>query len=116
MKSLVGVRNALKFGVSCAPPRRMQPTSRIRLNTEIDSHTRLHKKYGHIRFSSSSIETAKSLNQAAVDEELHEYDTRIAEEQEKQRKAPWHREGSEDPPVRRQRSAGAMTKGKLLST
>lgn len=30
----------------------------------------------------------------------------------KQREVPWQREGSQLPPVRRQRSAGAMTKGK----
>ncbi|KAL6717641.1 hypothetical protein ACLMJK_005556 [Lecanora helva] len=35
---------------------------------------------------------------------------------DQQAKAPWHREGSDIPPVARQRSAGAMTKGKLLTT
>ncbi|KAL8725367.1 MAG: hypothetical protein Q9166_007383 [cf. Caloplaca sp. 2 TL-2023] len=40
----------------------------------------------------------------------------IAQEKEKQTRAPWHREGSNTPPVARQRSAGAMTKGKLLTT
>ncbi|KAL8669960.1 MAG: hypothetical protein Q9168_005472 [Polycauliona sp. 1 TL-2023] len=44
----------------------------------------------------------------------------IGQEKEKQMKAPWHREGSSIPPVARQRSAGAMTKGmgtsKLLTT
>ena len=36
-------------------------------------------------------------------------------EKEKQRKAPWHREGSDIPPVARQRSAGAMVKGTWIS-
>ncbi|KAI4144265.1 MAG: hypothetical protein L6R39_004259, partial [Caloplaca ligustica] len=40
----------------------------------------------------------------------------IAQEKEKQTRAPWHREGSNTPPVARPRSAGAMTKGKLLTT
>ena len=35
----------------------------------------------------------------------------IGAEKEKQNKAPWHREGSDMPPVARQRSAGAMIKG-----
>ena len=35
-------------------------------------------------------------------------------EKEKQRKAPWHREGSDIPPVARQRSAGAMVKGSRI--
>ena len=40
----------------------------------------------------------------------------IAQQKEKQNKTPWHREGSNLPPVARQRSAGAMAKGKLLTT
>ena len=40
----------------------------------------------------------------------------IAQEKEKQTKAPWHREGSNKPPVARQRSAGAMTKGVYRGT
>jgi hypothetical protein len=28
-----------------------------------------------------------------------------------QARTPWHREGSDKPPVKRMRSAGAMTKG-----
>ena len=35
----------------------------------------------------------------------------IGAEKGKQNKAPWHREGSDIPPVARQRSAGAMIKG-----
>ncbi len=40
------------------------------------------------------------------------FDDAIVQEKEKQTRAPWHREGSSIPPVARQRSAGAMTKGK----
>ena len=35
----------------------------------------------------------------------------ISQGKEKQVRTPWHREGSDVPPVRRQRSAGAITKG-----
>ena len=38
----------------------------------------------------------------------------IAEQKDKQTRTPWHREGSNIPPVARQRSAGAMTKGGSL--
>jgi hypothetical protein len=58
---------------------------------------------------------AKDLNQQGVDEALSEFDTAVAEDKEKQHRAPWHRQGVEEPPVRRQRSAGAMTKGTLLT-
>ncbi|OBT74482.1 hypothetical protein VF21_06931 [Pseudogymnoascus sp. 05NY08] len=43
-------------------------------------------------------------------------DDEIGTAKEKQARTPWHREGPEDPPVRKLRSAGAMTKGKLLTT
>lgn len=56
---------------------------------------------------------AKDLNQKGVDKQLHDYDAKIAEDKEKQRKAPWHREGSDRAPVNTNREAGAMTKGKL---
>ena len=54
---------------------------------------------------------AKDLNQQGVDEALSEFDTAVAEDKEKQQRAPWHREGVDEAPVRKQRSAGAMTKG-----
>ena len=38
----------------------------------------------------------------------------IGADKEKQNKAPWHREGSDVPPVARQRAAGAMTKGSRI--
>ena len=41
----------------------------------------------------------------------HDHDEAVAQEKEKQTRAPWHRQGSELPPVARPRSAGAMTKG-----
>lgn len=59
---------------------------------------------------------AKDLNQKGIDNQLHDYDAKIAADQEKQRQAPWHREGSDKPPVHTQREAGAMTKGKLTNT
>ena len=38
----------------------------------------------------------------------------IGTAEEKRRRAPWHREGSDLPPVARQRSAGAMVKGSRM--
>ncbi|KFY38159.1 hypothetical protein V495_06719 [Pseudogymnoascus sp. VKM F-4514 (FW-929)] len=43
-------------------------------------------------------------------------DDEIGSAKEKQARTPWHREGPENPPVRKLRTAGAMTKGKLLTT
>ena len=39
----------------------------------------------------------------------------ISADKDKHIKAPWHREGSDIPPVARQRSAGAMIKGSRVS-
>lgn len=85
-------------------------------------------EHGTSRWSSQSQQTrwssdssyavpATKLNHDITAEEKQDYDKRIAEEGKKQQiRTPWHREGSEEPPVKRQRSAGAMTKGKLLTT
>ncbi|OBT61872.1 hypothetical protein VE03_08736 [Pseudogymnoascus sp. 23342-1-I1] len=43
-------------------------------------------------------------------------DDQIGSAKEKQARTPWHREGPENPPVRKLRRASAMTKGKLLTT
>jgi hypothetical protein len=38
-------------------------------------------------------------------------DKKIGDAKELQTRTPWHREGADQPPVKRLRSAGAMTKG-----
>ncbi|KAG9247897.1 hypothetical protein BJ878DRAFT_553099 [Calycina marina] len=43
-------------------------------------------------------------------------DHAMEEAKRNQARTPWHREGSNKPPVKQLRSAGAMTKGKLLTT
>jgi len=68
-----------------------------------------------VRFGSHE-QTAKDLNQRGVDQALSDFDATLGEEKEKQTRAPWHRQGADIPPVRRQRSAGAMTKGKCTCT
>ncbi|ERF68444.1 hypothetical protein EPUS_03762 [Endocarpon pusillum Z07020] len=65
---------------------------------------------------SSSEQKAKDLNQRGIDNELSKLDDDIEAEKEKQVRAPWHREGADQAPVSRPRTASAMTKGKLLTT
>ncbi|KAL8997332.1 MAG: hypothetical protein Q9169_003366 [Polycauliona sp. 2 TL-2023] len=75
-------------------------------------------------FSSSAISNAEGRLTGASKEPPQEGDDAaktdineaIAQEKEKQTRAPWHREGSNTPPVARQRSAGAMTKGMSIIT
>ncbi|KAH9217139.1 hypothetical protein DL95DRAFT_362395 [Leptodontidium sp. 2 PMI_412] len=63
---------------------------------------------------------AKAVNQKGLDKEVDGFhkqiDNAIGKAKELQARTPWHREGSDQPPVKRNRSAGAMTKGKLLTT
>lgn len=57
-----------------------------------------------------------SNNVTPQEEEHYERLERESEMKAKQLASPWTREGSDVPPVKRPRSAGAMTKGKLLTT
>lgn len=61
---------------------------------------------------------AKELNQKGLDDQEkgfnNQLDNAIGEAKELQARTPWHREGSDKPPVKRARSAGAMTKGLSL--
>ncbi|KAF2130514.1 hypothetical protein P153DRAFT_422399 [Dothidotthia symphoricarpi CBS 119687] len=67
-------------------------------------------------FTSSNGRPASDLNNNITEEEKADFAKRLDEDKGKQIRTPWHREGSDQPPVARQRSAGAMTKGKLLTT
>lgn len=60
---------------------------------------------------SGYVQAAKDLNQKGLDEQESQLNDAISQDKEKQMRTPWHREGSNIPPVERQRSAGAMTKG-----
>jgi len=54
---------------------------------------------------------SKELGNKELDEYNDQLDHAIGEAKELQARTPWHREGTDKPPVKRQRSAGAMTKG-----
>lgn len=91
-----------------------RPLSRFVNQPSILTHAACGKPVGSVTFGLRFIsheQAAKDLNQRGVDEALSDFDTAIGEEKEKQVRAPWHRQGADIPPVRRQRSAGAMTKG-----
>lgn len=72
---------------------------------------------GRVRcISQTRTRASNNHDKDVTQEELSEFDKLVAQDKEKQIRTPWHREGSEKPPVSRPRSAGAMTKGKLLTT
>lgn len=61
---------------------------------------------------------AKDLNKKGQEEEESkikkgQLDEAIGNSKELQARTPWHREGSDQAPVKRNRSAGAMTKGEF---
>ena len=59
----------------------------------------------------TSAEKARDLNQQGIDDQVSAFDEALKQEKDNQHRTPWHREGAQEPPVRRQRSASAMTKG-----
>ena len=61
---------------------------------------------------SGQSEPMRESTGKAPEKESSGFEDSIAQEKDKQQRAPWHREGSNIPPVARPRSAGAMTKGK----
>lgn len=66
-------------------------------------------------YSNSNARPASELNENITQEEKDHFAKKLLEDKGKQIRTPWHREGSDLPPVARQRSAGAMTKGMSLT-
>ena len=64
----------------------------------------------------SHAQPASSLSQNVTQPEKNHFDRIEAESKDRQMRSPWMRAGSDRAPVYRNRSAGAMTKGKLLTT
>jgi hypothetical protein len=62
-------------------------------------------------YNNSNARPASELNNNITQEEKDHFAKKLQEDKGKQIRTPWHREGSDVPPVARQRSAGAMTKG-----
>jgi hypothetical protein len=96
--------------------------SRPHAPATITSPTSVISRYPIRTFSISSsrwkedyASQAKALNQKSLDEHEDGFnkqiDNAIGQAEELQARTPWHREGSDRPPVKRERSAGAMTKG-----
>lgn len=59
----------------------------------------------------ANAQPAHKLSQKISKEEENHYEKMLEHSKESQMRSPWMREGSDKPPVARQRSAGAMTKG-----
>jgi hypothetical protein len=64
-------------------------------------------------YENSNARPASDLNNNISQEEKDDFARKLQEDKGKQIRTPWHREGSDKPPVARQRSAGAMTKGTI---
>lgn len=64
-------------------------------------------------FDNSNGRPAAELNNKITQEEKDHFAKKLREDKTKQIRTPWHRQGSDIPPVARQRSAGAMTKGRF---
>lgn len=64
----------------------------------------------------SYSQPASEVSQNEAPEERSHFERIERESRDKQKRSPWMRQGSDTPPVQKKRSAGAMTKGKLLTT
>ncbi|KAI5207398.1 hypothetical protein E4T39_01946 [Aureobasidium subglaciale] len=64
----------------------------------------------------SQGQPAANLSQDVGKEEKDHYERVVEHSKQSQMRSPWMHEGSDKPPVARLRSAGAMVKGKLLTT
>lgn len=102
--------------VASIPSRAVLPTFRTRPQYQVPSSSVKTYTSTSTRWQESSAEKrAKALNQKSVEDQEdgfnHQIDNAIGEAKELQARTPWHREGSDKPPVKRMRRAGAMTKG-----
>lgn len=92
-------------------PSYLQPYS-VPLPIRAFSHTH------RILQDTSAEKRARELNEKSLAEHEDGYkgnlDNVIGKERELQVRTPWHREGSDRPPVKRMRSASAMTKGTYI--
>jgi hypothetical protein len=66
--------------------------------------------------STSQGQPAANLSQQVTEEEKQHYDKVVQHSKKSQMRSPWMHQGSDKPPVARLTSAGAMVKGKLLTT
>ena len=62
-------------------------------------------------YENSNARPSIELDHHITQEEKDDFERKLEQDKGKQIRTPWHREGSDTPPVARQRSAGAMTKG-----
>ena len=69
----------------------------------------------HVQFQGFSTISVLRQEAAATDDRNVKHDgsldRKIGQAKELQNRTPWHREGADQPPVKRMRSAGAITKG-----
>ena len=91
-------------------PRSFATTAPSRVQEQKDPHTAtsLH--------DSADSQPAGNVSQNISQAEKEHFSRVEEQSKERQMRAPWMREGSDKPPVATNRSAGAMTKGKLLTT
>jgi hypothetical protein len=97
-------RSSIQYGNTTQPLQLRSFAITARLNVQLPS-----KDPGS--YDNSNARPASELNHNITQEERDDFARKLQEDKSKQIRTPWHREGSDKPPVARQRRAGAMTKG-----
>ncbi|KAK5136073.1 hypothetical protein LTR08_004123 [Meristemomyces frigidus] len=99
---------------------RVPATAASRRTLAITAAPRVHEKTDpHAATTladSADAQPAANVSQNVTQAEKEHFSAVEAQSKERQMRSPWMREGSDKPPVATNRSAGAMTKGKLLTT
>lgn len=99
-----------KHATNVTAARHLSTTTARRLKVQEDPNDTKHLS------DRSYAEPAVNVSQNVTDAEKDHFERIEEESSNMQVRSPWMREGSAEPPVRKNRSAGAMTKGKLLTT
>lgn len=86
-------------------------SNRNRLITPTDTRTTWLRQYTTPSIASEP-DPGRALHNEP-DDRPSELDEAVSHVKKNQRKTPWQREGSQTPPVQRERNASAMTKGEL---
>ena len=87
------------------------PSNNIRFHTATNARATWRRQYS-TPSSASEPDPARNL-QKESEGRSPELDEAVSYVKQNQRKTPWQREGSQIPPVKRDRNASAMTKGKI---
>lgn len=114
-KALLSARPLLtpKWQPVCRPIRSLATTTPTRPSDLVPNCSIRRARWDHASTLRElrCVGVAKSLHSSSEVRQEAAFEGALDQQEEKQARTPWHREGSDTPPVARERSAEAITKG-----